>query len=157
MCSSALRCSLPAYVTGEPPNPDGGCSPAGHVRYEKRNGDRVARLGAFTLNVFSEGEAAGYPTLCKGRFVTHGRASYLFEEPTSLNVLALGPTVQSRGEPARKREGRKGGRADVGRVVAAFRRAVDAAARGDTVPAGELDAMTEGQRHTAGAYRKSWH
>ena len=37
------------------------------------------------------------------------------------------------------------------------RRAVDAAARGDTVPAGELDAMTAGQRHTAGAYRKSWH
>jgi putative protease len=158
MCVMAEgRCSLSSYVTGQSPNTDGVCSPASHVRYEKRGGEMVSRLGDFNLNVFSEGEAAGYPTLCKGRFVTHGCASYLFEEPTSLNVLAMLPELAAAGVRALKIEGRQRGSAYAGRVVAAFRRAVDVAARGDTVPACELDAMIEGQRHTAGAYRKSWH
>jgi len=158
MCVMAEgRCSLSAYATGQSPNTDGVCSPASHVCYERRNGDLVSRLGDFTLNVFSEGEAAGYPTLCKGRFKAHNRASYLFEEPTSLNVLAMLPELAAAGVRALKIEGRQRGRAYVSRVVTAFRRAVDAEARGDPVPAGELDAMTEGQRNTAGAYHKSWH
>ncbi|MCP4330522.1 MAG: U32 family peptidase [Alphaproteobacteria bacterium] len=158
MCVMAEgRCSLSSYVTGQSPNTDGVCSPASHVYYEKRNSDLVSRLGDFTLNVYSDGEAAGYPTLCKGRFVTNGRASYLFEEPTSLNVLTMLPELTAAGVSALKIEGRQRGRAYVARVVATFRRAVDAAARGDMVPAGELDAMTEGQRQTAGAYDKSWH
>ena len=158
MCVMAEgRCSLSSYVTGQSPNADGVCSPASHVCYEKRGGDLVSRLGDFTLNVFSQGEAAGYPTLCKGRFVTHERASYLFEEPSSLNVLAMLPELAAAGVSALKIEGRQRGRAYVSRVVAAFRGAVDAAARGEPAPAGELDTMTEGQRHTAGAYRKSWH
>ena len=158
MCVMAEgRCSLSSYATGRSPNSDGVCSPASHVCYEKRGGDMVSRLGDFTLNVFSEGEAAGYPTLCKGRFVADGRASYLFEEPASLNVLAMLPELAAAGVRALKIEGRQRGRAYVARVVAAFRLAVDAAARGDVVPAGELNAMTEGQRQTAGAYQKSWH
>ncbi len=158
MCVMAEgRCSLSSHVTGRSPNSDGVCSPASHVCYERRGGALVSRLGNFTLNIFSEGEPAGYPTLCKGRFVTHGEASYLFEEPSSLNVLAMLPELAAGGVHALKIEGRQRGRAYVSRVVAAFRRAVDAAASGDTVPDGELDAMTEGQRHTAGAYRKSWH
>ena len=63
------RCALSSYATGQSPNCNGVCSPASHVRYERRGGDTVSRLGDFTLNIFSEGEAAGYPTLCKGRFV----------------------------------------------------------------------------------------
>ncbi len=158
MCVMAEgRCSMSSYITGRSPNTDGVCSPASHVNYEKRNGDLVSRLGDFTLNVYAEGEPAGYPTLCKGRFVTDHRASYLFEEPSSLNVLAILPELAAAGVRALKIEGRQRGRAYVGRVVAAFRRAVDAAARGESVAVGELDAMTEGQRHTAGAYRKSWH
>ncbi|HEC90423.1 MAG TPA: U32 family peptidase [Alphaproteobacteria bacterium] len=158
MCVMAEgRCSLSSYVTGQSPNTDGVCSPASHVCYEKRDGELVSRLGDFTLNVFSEGEAAGYPTLCKGRFVTHDRPSYLFEEPSSLNVLAMLPELAAGGVRALKIEGRQRGRAYVSRVVATFRRAVDAAASGDKTSAGELDAMTEGQRHTAGAYDKSWH
>ncbi len=157
MCVMAEgRCSMSSYVTGRSPNTDGVCSPASHVRYEKRGGDLVSRLGDFTLNVYAQGEPAGYPTLCKGRFVTDGRASYLFEEPASLNVLAMLPELAAAGVRALKIEGRQRGRAYVGRVAAAFRRAVDAAANGDRVPAGELDAMTEGRRHTAGAYIKSW-
>ncbi|NQU61804.1 MAG: U32 family peptidase [Rhodospirillales bacterium] len=161
MCVMAEgRCSLSSYVTGQSPNTDGVCSPASHVRYEKRGGELVSCLGDFTLNVFSEGEAAGYPTLCKGRFVAGERASYLFEEPSSLNVLGILPELAAAGVRALKIEGRQRGRAYVSRVVSTFRRAVDAAARGDTVgdtvPTSELDDMTEGRRDTAGAYEKSW-
>ncbi len=158
MCVMAEgRCSLSSYATGRSPNTDGVCSPASHVRYEKRDGKLVSRLGDFTLDVFSSDEAAGYPTLCKGRFVTRGRASYLFEEPTSLNVLGILPELAAAGVRALKIEGRQRGRAYVGRVVSAFRRAVDALDRGEAVSVGELDAMTEGQRNTAGAYDKRWH
>ena len=158
MCVMAEgRCSLSSYVTGQSPNTDGVCSPASHVIYERRDRDLVSRLGGFTLNVFSEGETAGYPTLCKGRFVTNDRASYLFEEPASLNVLEMLPQLAAAGVRALKIEGRQRGRAYVSQVVTAFRRAVDAAARGETVTAGDLDGLTEGQRHTAGAYHKSWH
>jgi len=157
MCVMAEgRCTLSSYATGRSPNTDGVCSPASHVRYEKRGGDLVSRLGDFTLNVFSGGEAAGYPTLCKGRFVTRGRESYLFEEPASLNALGILAELAAAGVSALKIEGRQRGRSYVSRVVSAFRRAVDAMARGETVAADELDAMTEGQRDTAGAYNRAW-
>ena len=42
-------------------------------------------------------------------------------------------------------------------MVKTFRDAVDAAGRGETIAAGELDAMTEGGRDTTGAYEKVWH
>lgn len=57
---------------------------------------------------------------------------------------------------ALKIEGRQRGRAYVAKVVAAFRRAVDAAARGEPAPAPELADLTEGQRRTTGAYAKGW-
>jgi len=157
MCVMAEgRCSLSSYVTGRSPNTDGVCSPASHVCYEKRDGEMISRLGDFTLNKFSDDEAAGYPTLCKGRFVTEGLPSYLFEEPASLNVLGLLPELAAAGVSALKIEGRQRGRAYVSHVVSVFREAVDAAARGDSVPTGALDAMTEGGRDTTGAYEKRW-
>ncbi len=158
MCVMAEgRCSLSAYATGRSPNVDGVCSPASHVRYEKRGDRLVARLGEFTIDSFRDGEAAGYPTLCKGRFVTGDRpSSYLFEEPTSLNVLGVLPELMAAGVRALKIEGRQRGRAYVARVVSTFRRAVDAAARGEPVPAMALDDITEGRRETSGAYMKSW-
>ena len=158
MCVMAEgRCALSAYATGQSPNCDGVCSPASHVRYEQRGGATVSRLGDFTLNVFSEGEAAGYPTICKGRFNAGESASYLFDEPSSLNVLEMLPELTAAGVRALKIEGRQRGRAYVSRVVAAFRKAADTAARGGTVAGGELDDMTEGRRNTAGAYQKAWH
>jgi len=158
MCVMAEgRCSLSAYATGRSPNVDGVCSPASHVRYEQRGDRLVARLGDFTIDSFRDGEAAGYPTLCKGRFVTGDRpSSYLFEEPTSLNVLGVLPELMAAGVRALKIEGRQRGRAYVSRVVSTFRRAVDAAARGEPVPAMALDDITEGRRDTSGAYLKSW-
>jgi putative protease len=149
------RCLLSSYATGQSPNLSGVCSPASHVRYEQVGDALVSRLGDFTVNLFGDGEAAGYPTLCKGRYLAHGEASYLFEEPTSLNVIGLLPELIAAGVSALKIEGRQRGRAYVGKVVRAFRHAVDAAARGER-PSAELGAMTEGQRETAGAYRKTW-
>jgi len=150
------RCSLSSYVTGVSPNKDGACSPASHVRYEETDDGLATRLGDVTVNVFPPGETAGYPTLCKGRFRVDGEASYLFEEPTSLNVLGLLPELTAAGVTALKIEGRQRGRAYVSQVVSAFRRAVDAAAAGEPVPADALMELSEGQRETPGAYDKSW-
>jgi putative protease len=150
------RCALSSYATGQSPNMGGVCSPASHVRYIQRDGKLVSKLGDFTINAFADGEAASYPTLCKGRFVTRGRAAYLFEEPTSLSAILLLPEMMKAGVTALKIEGRQRGRAYVAQVVAALRRAVDAAARGDPVPVPALHAVMEGRRETAGAYEKTW-
>ena len=157
MCVMAEgRCTLSAYATGRSPNMNGVCSPASHVRYEQLGGRMVSRLGRFTINEFPDGEPAGYPTLCKGRFVAGGCAGYLFEEPTSLDASTVLPELMAAGVRALKFEGRQRGRAYIAEVVAAFRRAVDAAARGDPVPPLGLGGMTEGLRETTGAYTKTW-
>lgn len=157
MCVMAEgRCSLSSYATGQSPNTDGVCSPASHVRYDRAGGKLVSRLGGFTINAYPDGEPAGYPTLCKGRFVTAGEASYLFEEPTSLNVAGVLPELMAAGVSALKIEGRQRGRAYVTRVVTAFRQAIDAVARGAPAMGGDLSAITEGSRDTSGAYTRGW-
>ncbi|OEJ68887.1 ubiquinone anaerobic biosynthesis protein UbiU [Magnetovibrio blakemorei] len=150
------RCQLSSYATGQSPNINGVCSPASHVRYEEDAGNMVSKLGDFTINAFGEGEPAGYPTLCKGRFVTAGKASYLFEEPTSLNAASMLPELAKAGVTALKIEGRQRGRAYVSQVVAAFRRAADAVEAGEAVPELGLENITEGQAKTSGAFNKSW-
>ncbi|MFN3077249.1 MAG: peptidase U32 family protein, partial [Alphaproteobacteria bacterium] len=110
------RCSLSSYVTGQAPNTCGVCSPASHVRYEDTGDALVSRLGEITVNVFSHDESAGYPTLCKGRFVANGKPGYLFEEPTSLNTMAILPDLMKAGVTALKIEGRQRGRAYVGQA-----------------------------------------
>jgi len=150
------RCSLSSYATGKSPNMNGVCSPASHVRYEDRGDELVSKLGEFTINSFAPGEAAGYPTLCKGRFVANGSTSYLFEEPSSLSTTGLLPRLAEAGVTALKIEGRQRGRAYVAAVVRAFRAATDALARGEPMPSVDLAALTEGGRATAGAYEKTW-
>jgi putative protease len=150
------RCSLSSYATGKSPNMNGVCSPASHVRYEERGSRLVSRLGAFTINAFAPEEPAGYPTLCKGRFVADGEASYLFEEPTSLSTLAILPDLAKAGVTAIKIEGRQRGRAYVAAVVGAFRAATDALAKGLPMPGIDLAALAEGGSTTTGAYHKTW-
>ncbi|MBI5166011.1 MAG: U32 family peptidase [Magnetospirillum sp.] len=150
------RCALSSYATGQSPNMNGVCSPAAHVRYEETAAGITSKLGAFTINRFGRNEPAGYPTLCKGRFVAAGKASYLFEEPTSLNTLAILPELIEAGVTAFKIEGRQRGRAYVAAVVQAFRTGIDAVLAGRPVPDLDLDAITEGGRQTAGAYEKTW-
>jgi len=150
------RCSLSSYATGLSPNKDGACSPASHVRYEERDGELVTKLAGYTINAFPEGEPAGYPTLCKGRFAASEGVSYLFEEPTSLNVANVLPQLMEAGVTALKIEGRQRGRAYVSQVVSSFRRIVDAAAAGGEIDSSDLAFLTEGGRETSGAYRKEW-
>lgn len=150
------RCSLSSYATGHSPNIDGACSPASHVRYRDTGTAVVSELAGFTINRFGQGEPAGYPTLCKGRFEANGKLGYLFEDPASLNTQELLPELIAAGVKAFKIEGRQRGRAYVTDVVASFRRAVDAIRRGERPPAAMLDGVTEGGRQTTGVYERNW-
>jgi putative protease len=157
MCPMAEgRCLLSSYVTGESPNRNGACSPAAHVRYEERGSELVSRLGAFTINRFGPGEPAGYPTLCKGRFVAHGRPGYLFEDPVSLSTFEVLPELIAAGVAGLKIEGRQRGRAYVAAVVKAYRAAIDACLRGEPPETAPLRRIAEGQSDTQGAYRRDW-
>ncbi|MBT3237324.1 MAG: U32 family peptidase [Rhodospirillaceae bacterium] len=150
------RCALSSYATGQSPNTNGVCSPACAVRYdEDENGRMVSKLGDFTINAFEADEAAGYPTLCKGRFVANGEASYLFEDPVSLNAASILPDLAKAGVTGLKIEGRQRGKAYIAKVVTSFRRAVDSMDDGAVVET-DLTEITEGQRKTAGAYQKTW-
>jgi putative protease len=150
------RCSLSSYATGQSPNMQGVCSPASHVAYEQEDGRTKSRLGGFTINSFEIGEAAGYPTLCKGRFTTKHGTGYIFEDPVSLDAATLLAGLREAGVTALKIEGRQRGRAYVEGVVRHFRQALNALDSGLPIDAGQLTPFTEGQATTVGAYRKTW-
>jgi len=150
------RCFLSSYLTGLSPTSEGACAPASHVSYVERDGCMLSRLGGTTLNSFARGEPAAYPTPCKGRYVTHGRASYLFEEPIGLNAIKILPELKAAGVTALKIEGRQRSRAYVTQVVGDFRKALDALACGAAPPASGLKGETEGGRETFGAYHRGW-
>jgi putative protease len=150
------RCFLSSYLTGLSPSSEGACAPASHISYSEEGGRVLSRLGGITLNAVARGEPAAYPTPCKARYVTHGRASYLFEEPVALNAIGILPELKAAGVTALKIEGRQRSRAYVAQVVATFRQALDALARGEALPVGQLQAEAEGGRETFGAYHKGW-
>ena len=151
------RCFLSSYMPGLSPSSDGVCAPASHVPYCEKGGRMVSCLGGVTLNSFGKDEAAAYPTPCKGRYVTRGKTSYLFEEPIGLNAIYILPELKAAGVTALKIEGRQRSRAYVTQVVRAFRKALDELAAGEKVTtANELKSLTEGGRETHGAYKKGW-
>jgi putative protease len=150
------RCALSSYATGKSPNMNGVCSPASHVSYRTQGGYLVSRLGDFTIDRAPEGEAVGYPTLCKGRFRTARGEGHVFEDPVSLDVRTLLPALRDAGVSALKIEGRQRSRAYIEVVVRTFREAVDALARGAPLTPGALAALAEGQSATCGAYLKTW-
>ncbi|QRM27685.1 peptidase U32 family protein [Microvirga sp. VF16] len=150
------RCSLSSYATGLSPNMNGVCSPASHVTYDEECGAVISRLGGFTINRFEKGEAAAYPTLCKGRFKTKHSTGYIFEDPVSLDAATLLPGLRDAGVTALKIEGRQRSRAYIENVVRSFREALAALDHGRSIPVGMLQQMSEGQSNTLGAYRKTW-
>lgn len=154
------RCSLTNYATGISTNMDGVCSPAAEVHYEEdAEGNLTTRLGDFTIDRFGGGENAGYPTICKGRYLCDVKSGgyYAFEEPVSLNLSALLPDLMRAGVTALKIEGRQRSRAYVKAVVSAFRKAVDDLMAGREVAFASLLAITEGRRETEGTFRsKRW-
>ena len=154
------RCSLTNYITGLSTNMDGVCSPAAEVQYVKDDeGNLSTRLGEFTIDCFSCDENAGYPTICKGRYLTpaHDGPYYAFEEPISLNLTNLLSDLIAAGVTALKIEGRQRSRAYVKSVVSAYRRAVDDIMAGRDPEISGLLALTEGQKETQGAFKsKTW-
>jgi collagenase-like PrtC family protease len=154
------RCSLTNYVTGLSTNMDGVCSPAADVHYEEdAERNLTIRLGEFVIDQFACGENAGYPTICKGRYLCSAKAGgyYAFEEPVSLNLSALLPDLMRAGVTALKIEGRQRSRAYVKAAVSTFRKAVDDIMAGREAGLASLLALTEGHRETQGAFRsKTW-
>lgn len=152
------RCSLSSYATGKSPNMHGVCSPASHVRYRQNGSEMVSELGAFTINRFPQSEAAGYPTLCKGRFVASDTVGYIFEDPVSLDVLSQLGALRDAGVTALKIEGRQRGRAYISQVVKEIRKRLGAMETADpTPPDGDaLRRLSEGQKTTEGSYDKRW-
>ena len=152
------RCMLSSYATGKSPNLSGVCSPPSAVAYVEEPGGMAVKVGGFTVDRYHDGESAGYPTLCKGRFEAHGTAGYLFEDPVSLNAMSMLVALRKAGVTAVKIEGRQRGKAYVAQVTAAFRAAIDAMDRGQDPArfAERLMSLSEGGRQTDGAYRKTW-
>lgn len=154
------RCSLTNYATGISTNMDGVCSPASDVHYdEDKDHNLTTCLGEFTIDCFSCGEKAGYPTICKGRYVTkeHKEPYYAFEEPISLNLTALLPELMKAGVTALKIEGRQRSKAYVEAVVSSFRKTIDAYMTGADPELNDLLALTEGNKQTEGAFKsKRW-
>ncbi len=154
------RCSLTNYVTGQSTNMDGVCSPASAVQYVKNADESLAaKLGEFEIDCFAENESAGYPTICKGRYLTPARSGtyYAFEEPISLNLSSLLPELVGAGVTALKIEGRQRSRSYVRAVVSAYREAIDDIMEGGEADLSVLISLTEGGKQTEGAFKsKKW-
>ncbi|KRW59713.1 ubiquinone anaerobic biosynthesis protein UbiU [Pseudomonas sp. TTU2014-080ASC] len=156
------RCHLSSYVTGESPNLCGVCSPASAVRWQEEPQGLTSRLNGVLIDRYAPDEAAGYPTLCKGRFMVNGERSHALEEPTSLNTLELIPQLAEMGIAAVKIEGRQRSPAYVEQVTQVWREALDAYAHngaGYTVRERwrqVLEGLSEGSQTTLGAYHRSW-
>ncbi|PZU19210.1 MAG: protease [Shinella sp.] len=150
------RCSMSSYATAKSPNMNGVCSPASHVRYVAEGHDLVSKLGDYTINRFPEGEAAGYPTLCKGRFDVASTHAYAFEDPVSLDVMNEIDALTQAGVTALKIEGRQRGKAYVAEAVSTLRMALSATPQERTRLLTRLQALSEGGKTTTGAYEKRW-
>jgi len=156
------RCLLSSYATGRSPNTYGACSPASHVRWEETENGTNTRLNGVLIDHYGEGEKAGYPTLCKGRFRVGEHTFYALEEPTSLNTLSILPKLREIGVSAIKVEGRQRSPAYVARVTAVMRAAIDHCLQD---PQGyraqdqwmqQLAGVSEGSTTTLGAYHRPW-
>jgi len=156
------RCHLSSYLTGESPNLCGVCSPAKAVRWQEDAEGLSSRLNGVLIDRYGKDESAGYPTLCKGRFLVNGQRFHALEEPTSLNTLDLIPQLAAIGVSAVKIEGRQRSPAYVEQVTRVWRAALDAYARAPqsfTVQPqwrSALDSLSEGSQTTLGAYHRSW-
>ena len=156
------RCHLSSYLTGESPNLCGVCSPAKAVRWSNEDGELTSRLNEVLIDRYSEGESAGYPTLCKGRFMVNGKRFHALEEPTSLDTMDLIPELAKIGVSAVKIEGRQRSPAYVEQVTRVWRAALDSHKKApehytvEPVWRDTLAGLSEGSQTTLGAYHRAW-
>ncbi len=160
------RCYLSSYLTGESPNTVGACSPAKYVRWQETEQGLESRLNQVLIDRYHHGENAGYPTLCKGRFIANSMASttpyHALEEPTSLNTLSMLPELFAAKVASVKIEGRQRSPAYVEQVTKTWRAAIDSylAAPDQYQVKDEWDRclanVSEGRQTTLGAYHRQW-
>ncbi|MBI5970783.1 MAG: U32 family peptidase [Deltaproteobacteria bacterium] len=154
------RCYLSSYVTGSSTNTDAACSPSRFVRFiSGDDGSLSITLNDVLLNKLAPGESSPYPTCCKGRYLRpDGVAAYVMEEPESLNVLPILPSLIEAGVAAFKIEGRQRTKSYVAAMTGVLREAVDVCMKD---PASykvkpEWSAKTistfEGSKETLGSY-----
>lgn len=156
------RCYLSSYLTGESPNTVGGCSPARFVRWQQTPQGMESRLNEVLIDRYEDNENAGYPTLCKGRYLVDGQRYHALEEPTSLNTLELLPELFAANIASVKIEGRQRSPAYVSQVAKVWRQAIDRylanpaqfSAKEEWME--QLGAMSEGTQTTLGAYHRKW-
>ncbi|OFW82709.1 MAG: protease [Alphaproteobacteria bacterium GWF2_58_20] len=144
------RCALSGQACGISPNRGGACSPASAARFEETGDTTTFRLGMFALDRFSASRYAGYPTVCKGRYLVEGTPCHPFAEPGSLDISSILPQIVETGIAALKIEGRQRSRAYVAQVVHAFRSLLDGK------PSPGISSLYEGGTASLGAYGKDW-
>ncbi|MFV0450358.1 MAG: peptidase U32 family protein [Vibrio sp.] len=160
------RCYLSSYMTGESPNTVGACSPAKYVRWQETESGLESRLNEILIDKYATGENAGYPTLCKGRFIANidgeQKRYHALEEPTSLNTLSLLPELFAANVASVKIEGRQRSPAYVEQVTRTWRAAIDSyLANPDSYQVesawdATLANVSEGTQTTLGAYHRKW-
>jgi collagenase-like PrtC family protease len=156
------RCLLSSYATGDSPNNKGVCSPGHAVSWVEKDQVLSARLNGILIDEYAPNEAAGYPTLCKGRFLVEDELDYALEEPTSLNAISLLPQLIKMGVSAIKIEGRQRSPNYVSQVVGTLRTALDVALdnpeRYSAKPYWQevLARHAEGAQVTQGAFERPW-
>ncbi|HCH00691.1 MAG TPA: protease [Vibrio sp.] len=160
------RCYLSSYLTGESPNTVGACSPAKYVRWQETQDGLESRLNNILIDRYGEGENAGYPTLCKGRFdiniTGEDQRYHVLEEPTSLNTLSMLPELFSANVASVKIEGRQRSPAYVEQVTRTWRAAIDRYLANPEAYQVEpqwnaaLANVSEGTQTTLGAYHRKW-
>lgn len=160
------RCYLSSYLTGESPNTVGACSPAKYVRWQETQDGLESRLNDILIDRYGEGENAGYPTLCKGRFdiniTGEDQRYHVLEEPTSLNTLSMLPELFSANVASVKIEGRQRSPAYVEQVTRTWRAAIDRYLANPEAYQVEpqwnaaLANVSEGTQTTLGAYHRKW-
>ncbi|OQX35997.1 MAG: protease [Oceanospirillales bacterium LUC14_002_19_P2] len=156
------RCYMSSYLTAESPNTVGACSPARFVRWSETPAGLESRMNDVLIDRYQDGENAGYPTLCKGRFSVQGKTCHALEAPTTLNTLSLIPELTRMGVSAVKIEGRQRSPAYTAEVTRVWREALDSYRHnpGGYQPRDEwmrsLAHLSEGSQTTLGAYQRAW-
>ncbi len=156
------RCYLSSYLTGESPNTVGACSPAKYVNWQETDQGLESRLNNVLIDRYQDGENAGYPTLCKGRFNVDENTYHALEEPTSLNTIDLIPQLVKANVSSVKIEGRQRSPAYVSTVTRLWRQAIDAYKadpenyKADPAWMTQLGEVSEGSQTTLGAYHRKW-
>jgi len=154
------RCHLSSYLTGESINTYGACGSPRFVKFEENGENLKVMLGGTCLNKYPKNASIAYPTPCKGYYHNLEKEGfeYAFQNPQSLNVLEILPSLIESGADAIKIEGRQRSQVYVGKAVSSFRQAIDSHYKDSEsyrVPKegnAELESLFEGSSFTCGCY-----